>query len=239
MLNRCYTFDMLKVKGVSFKGILKGISFDVRPGELVVITGPNGSGKSTLAKIVAGVEKSDAGEIIFKDEDIVKKGCMERARMGLAFSFQQPVRFKGLTARDLLKIATSGSEAFLEDETKGVDVFLEKVGLEPALYLDREINASLSGGELKRIEIASVLARDAVLSIFDEPEAGIDIWSFDNLVKMFKEMRKKNPKRAIMIISHQERIMKIADRIILLENGRISAQGAPGQMMVRIGGGLK
>ena len=159
--------------------------------------------------------------------------------MGLAFSFQQPVRFKGLTVRDLLKIAASGSEAFLEDETKGVDVFLEKVGLEPVLYLDREINASLSGGELKRIEIASVLARDAILSIFDEPEAGIDIWSFDNLVKMFKEMRKKNPKRAIMIISHQERIMKIADRIILLENGRISAQGVPEQMMARIGGGLK
>ena len=159
--------------------------------------------------------------------------------MGLAFSFQQPVRFKGLTVRDLLRVAASGSEAFLEDEIKGVDVFLEKVGLEPALYLDREINASLSGGELKRIEIASVLARDAILSIFDEPEAGIDIWSFDNLVKMFKEMRKKNPKRAIMIISHQERIMKIADRIILLENGKINAQGAPEQMMARIGGGLK
>ncbi|MBR6168469.1 ATP-binding cassette domain-containing protein [Candidatus Saccharibacteria bacterium] len=230
---------MLQVKGVSFKGILKGISFDVRPGELVVITGPNGSGKSTLAKIIAGVEKSDAGEIIFKDEDIVKKDCTERARMGLAFSFQQPVRFKGLTVRDLLKIAASGSEAFLDNEMKEVDGYLKKVGLEPALYLDREVNASLSGGELKRIEIASVLARDAVLSIFDEPEAGIDIWSFDNLVKMFKDMRKKNPKRAIVIISHQERIMKIADRIILLENGEISAHGTPEQMMARIGGGLK
>ena len=230
---------MLQVKEVSFKGILKGISFDVRPGELVVITGPNGSGKSTLAKVIMGIEKCDGGELLFGGETITEKDCVERARMGLAFSFQQPVRFKGLTVRDLLKIAASGSEAFLEDETKGVDVFLEKVGLEPALYLDREINASLSGGELKRIEIASVLARDAILSIFDEPEAGIDIWSFDNLVKMFKEMRKKNPKRAIMIISHQERIMKIADRIILLENGRISAQGVPEQMMARIGGGLK
>lgn len=230
---------MLQVKEVSFKGILKGISFDVRPGELVVITGPNGSGKSTLAKVIMGIEKCDGGELLFGGETITEKDCVERARMGLAFSFQQPVRFKGLTVRDLLKIAASGSEAFLEDETKGVDVFLEKVGLEPVLYLDREINASLSGGELKRIEIASVLARDAILSIFDEPEAGIDIWSFDNLVKMFKEMRKKNPKRAIMIISHQERIMKIADRIILLENGRISAQGAPEQMMARIGGGLK
>ena len=230
---------MLQVKEVSFKGILKGISFDVRPGELVVITGPNGSGKSTLAKVILGIEKCDEGELLFGGETITEKDCVERARMGLAFSFQQPVRFKGLTVRDLLKIAASGSEAFLEDETKGMDVFLEKVGLEPALYLDREINASLSGGELKRIEIASVLARDAILSIFDEPEAGIDIWSFDNLVKMFKEMRKKNPKRAIMIISHQERIMKIADRIILLENGRISAQGAPEQMMARIGGGMK
>ena len=230
---------MLRVKGVSFKGILKGISFDVRPGELVVITGPNGSGKSTLVKIIAGVEKSDAGEIIFKDEDIVKKDSTERARMGLAFSFQLPVRFKGLTVRDLLKIAASGSEAFLDNEAKEVDGYLKKVGLEPVLYLDREVNASLSGGELKRIEIASVLARDAVLSIFDEPEAGIDIWSFDNLVKMFKDMRKKNPKRAIVIISHQERIMKIADRIILLENGEISAHGTPEQMMARIGGGLK
>ena len=230
---------MLQVKEVSFKGILKGISFDARPGELVVITGPNGSGKSTLAKVIMGIKKCDGGELLFGGETITEKDCMERARMGLAFSFQQPVRFKGLTVRDLLKIAASGSEAFLEDETKGVDVFLEKVGLEPALYLDREINASLSGGELKRIEIASVLARDAILSIFDEPEAGIDIWSFDNLVKMFKEMRKKNPKRAIMIISHQERIMKIADRIILLENGKINAQGAPEQMMARIGGGLK
>jgi Fe-S cluster assembly ATP-binding protein len=230
---------MLQLKGVSFKGILKGISFDVRPGELVVITGPNGSGKSTLAKVIMGIEKCDGGELLFGGETITEKDCTERARMGLAFSFQQPVRFKGLTVRDLLKIAVSGSEAFLEDETKGVDVFLEKVGLEPALYLDREINASLSGGELKRIEIASVLARDAILSIFDEPEAGIDIWSFDNLVKMFKEMRKKNPKRAIVIISHQERIMKIADRIILLENGRISAQGMSEQMMARIGGGLK
>ena len=230
---------MLQVKGVSFKGILKDISFDVRPGELAVITGPNGSGKSTLAKVIMGIEKCDGGELLFGGETITEKDCMERARMGLAFSFQQPVRFKGLTVRDLLKIAASGSEAFLEDETKGMDVFLEKVGLEPALYLDREINASLSGGELKRIEIASVLARDAILSIFDEPEAGIDIWSFDNLVKMFKEMRKKNPKRAIMIISHQERIMKIADRIILLENGEISAHGTPEQMMARIGGGLK
>ena len=230
---------MLQLKGVSFKGILKGISFDVRPGELVVITGPNGSGKSTLAKVIMGIEKCDGGELLFGGETITEKDCMERARMGLAFSFQQPVRFKGLTVRDLLRVAASGSEAFLEDETKGIDVFLEKVGLEPALYLDREINASLSGGELKRIEIASVLARDAILSIFDEPEAGIDIWSFDNLVKMFKEMRKKNPKRAIVIISHQERIMKIADRIILLENGRISAQGAPEQMMARIAGELK
>lgn len=230
---------MLKVKEASFKGILKGISFDVRPGELVVITGPNGSGKSTLAKVIMGIEKCDGGELLFGGETITEKDCMERARMGLAFSFQQPVRFKGLTVRDLLKIAASGSEAFLEDEVKEVDGYLKKVGLEPALYLDREVNASLSGGELKRIEIASVLARDAILSIFDEPEAGIDIWSFDNLVKMFKEMRKKNPKRAIMIISHQERIMKIADRIIMLENGEISAHGTPEQMMARIGGGLK
>ena len=230
--------QLKRLEAYGFKSFADKITIDFDSG-ITAIVGPNGSGKSTLAKVIMGIEKCDGGELLFGGETITEKDCMERARMGLAFSFQQPVRFKGLTVRDLLKIAASGSEAFLEDETKGMDVFLEKVGLEPALYLDREINASLSGGELKRIEIASVLARDAILSIFDEPEAGIDIWSFDNLVKMFKEMRKKNPKRAIMIISHQERIMKIADRIILLENGRISAQGVPEQMMARIGGGLK
>lgn len=228
---------MLKIEGVSFKGILKGVSFSIKPGELVVVTGPNGSGKSTLAKVIAGIEKCDGGELIFKGENIIDKDCTERARRGIAFSFQQPVRFKGLTVRGLLQIAASGNEAFLNDGEAKVGGFLKKVGLEPEAYLDREINASLSGGELKRIEIASVIARDAALSIFDEPEAGIDIWSFGSLIKVFKDMRKKNPERAIVIISHQERIMKIADRIMLLEGGKIVAQGSSEQMMTRIGGG--
>ena len=227
---------MLKIEDVSFKGILKGASLSVGSGELVVITGPNGSGKSTLAKVIAGVEKCSAGELFFNGERITDKDCTERARMGIAFSFQQPVRFKGLTVRDLLRIAASGNEAFLGDEVLKVDGYLKKVGLEPEAYLDREINTSLSGGELKRIEIASVIARDAELSIFDEPEAGIDIWSFGNLIKVFKDMRKSNPKRAIMIISHQERIMKIADRILLLEEGKIVAQGPAERMMAKIRG---
>ena len=228
---------MLKVEGVSFKGILKDVSFSMKPGELIVVTGPNGSGKSTLAKVIVGVEKCDEGKLVFKGEDITDKDCTERARLGIAFSFQQPVRFKGLTVRDLLQIAASGDEVFLGDGEAKVGGYLKKVGLEPEAYLDREINASLSGGELKRIEIASVIARDAELSIFDEPEAGIDIWSFGNLIKVFKDMRKKNPKRAIVIISHQERIMKIADRIMLLEDGKMAAQGPSEQMMTRIGGG--
>jgi len=216
---------MLQIKGVSYKGILKGVSFSINAGDLIVVTGPNGSGKSTLAKCIVGIEKIDLGELLFKGEDIREKSCTERARLGLAYSFQQPIHFKGVTVRDLLMIA-AGNEK--------VDKYLKKVGLEPELYLDREINSSLSGGELKRIEIASVIARKAELYIFDEPEAGIDIWSFGNLIKVFKDMRKRQPNSAIVIISHQERIIKIANRIILLKDGKITLSGSADKVLPQL-----
>lgn len=221
---------MLKLEGVTFEAkkgretqkILDDVTFSVKPGEIVVITGPNGSGKSTLAKIIAGVETASDGKIIFDGEDITDKNCTERARMGVAYSLQVPVHFKGLTVRDLLQIAVTGGEAFLDENPPKVDDLLTKVGLDPEQYLDREVNSSLSGGELKRIEIASVIARNAMLTIFDEPEAGIDIWSFNNLIKVFKDMHKNSSERAILIISHQERIMKLADRIIVLKDGKVA-----------------
>lgn len=234
---------MLKLEGVTFetkKGrktqkILDGVTFSVKPGEIVVITGPNGSGKSTLAKIIAGVETASNGKIIFDGEDITDKNCTERARMGVAYSLQVPVHFKGLTVRDLLQIAVTGGEAFLDENPPKVDSFLEKVGLDPEQYLDREVNSSLSGGELKRIEIASVIARNAMLTIFDEPEAGIDIWSFNNLIKVFKDMHKNSSERAILIISHQERIMKLADRIVVLKDGKVALDDKGEKVLAQMG----
>lgn len=224
---------MLKLEDVSFvvgngkntNTVLSDLSFSVKKGELIVITGANGSGKSSLAKIIAGIEKPSHGKIVFKGTDITEKDCTERSRAGIAFSFQQPVLFKGLTVRDILKIAISGNETLLSDNTENVAKYLLTVGLNPDQYLDREINNSLSGGEQKRIEIASVVARNADLTIFDEPEAGIDIWSFSKLINFFKAMLKENPKRSIIIISHQERIMKLADRIFVMEKGKIVKHG--------------
>ena len=216
---------MLEVKEMSFKSILKDVSFSIKASDLVVVTGPNGSGKSSLAKCIVGVNKISSGKIIFKDEDISEKDCTERARLGMAYSFQQPVHFKGVTVRDLLTIA-SGDEK--------VDGYLKKVGLEPELYLDREINSSLSGGELKRIEIASAIARKVNLYIFDEPEAGIDIWSFSNLIKIFKDIRKKRPDSAMVIISHQERILKIADKIVLLKDGKVALSGSRDKVLSQL-----
>lgn len=234
---------MLKLEKVTFEAkkgrkaqkILDGVTFSVEPGEIVVITGPNGSGKSTLAKIIAGVEMPQGGKIIFKGEDITDKNCTERARMGIAYSLQVPVHFKGLTVRDLLQIAVTGGEAFLDENPPKVDGFLRKVGLEPEQYLEREINSSLSGGELKRIEIASVIARNASFTIFDEPEAGIDIWSFNNLIKVFKDMHKNSSENAIVIISHQERIMQLADRIIVLKDGKVALDGKSEKVLAAMG----
>ena len=221
---------MLDVKNVNFKidgrEILKDFSLSVKPGELVVITGPNGSGKSTLAQLLMGIKNPDSGQMLLGGQDITKLDITERAKAGVALSFQQPVHFKGVKVKDLLGVASTGEDTvFAENlDEKAISDALLKVGLKPEEYLDREVNNSLSGGELKRIEVASVLVRKPKLLIFDEPEAGIDIWSFDNLVKIFQDI--KAAKTTTMIISHQERLMKIADRIIVIENGKIKADGS-------------
>lgn len=210
---------MLELRDICFsadeKQILKDICYKLEPGKFVAITGPNGSGKSTLAKIIMGIQKPDSGKIFFNGEDITDLPIDERANLGISFGFQQPVRFKGITVHDLLNLSSKTKLS------KGVacDV-LATVGLCANDYLNREVNASLSGGELKRIEIASVIMRGSKLTIFDEPEAGIDLWSFNNLIKVFHEMQ-NTLSGSIVVISHQERILKIADEIILLSEGRI------------------
>lgn len=210
---------MLELKNICFnrngKQILDNISLNLDSNKFIAITGPNGSGKSTLAKIIIGIEKPDSGEIIFEGKEITKLSIDERARLGIGFAFQQPVRFKGITVFDLLKLSIG------KDINKATACeILSKVGLCAKEYIDREITNSLSGGELKRIEIASVAVRNSKLSIFDEPEAGIDLWSFNNLIKVFEEMRKETA-GTTLIISHQEKILNIADQIILLKNGQI------------------
>ena len=214
---------MLDLKNICFerdgKKILDDVNLNLNDNKFIVITGPNGSGKSTLAKIIMGIEKQDNGQVIFNGQDISCESIDKRANSGISFAFQQPVKFKGITVYDLLKLS-AGKEISRKD---ACDI-LSKVGLCAKEYVDREVNGSLSGGELKRIEIASVAVREAKLTIFDEPEAGIDLWSFNNLIKVFEEMRNIIG-GTILIISHQERILNIADEIILLNNGKIEKQG--------------
>lgn len=214
---------MLELKDICFtrdnKKILDKINLKIDTDKFIVITGPNGSGKSTLAKIIMGLEKQDEGQVIFNGKDITDLSIDERAKLGIGFAFQQPVRFKGINVYDLLKLA-AGKEL---NRAEACDI-LSKVGLCANQYVDREVNSSLSGGELKRIEIATVAVRDSKLTIFDEPEAGIDLWSFQSLIKVFEEMR-KIVKGTTLIISHQERILNIADQIILMNSGRIDKIG--------------
>ena len=186
----------------------------------VAITGPNGGGKSTLAKVIAGIIAPTSGQILLDGEDITGLSITQRAQKGVSFAFQQPVRFKGLTVQDLITLA-AGREISISEACN----YLSEVGLCAREYIHREINASLSGGELKRIEIAMIMARGTKLSIFDEPEAGIDLWSFNNLIQVFEKMHEKLG-GSIMIISHQERILNIADRVIVVANGRIRTEGS-------------
>lgn len=199
--------------------IVKDVSLTAKDGKLVVVTGPNGGGKTSLAKLVAGLHTQTSGKIIFDGKDISNLNITERARLGIAYAFQQPVRFKGLTVRDLLEIA-AGHE-LSEDELCDL---LGRVGLCADEYIDRELDSGLSGGEMKRVEIASVLARRAPLCIFDEPEAGIDLWSFARLVETFQDLRASR-QSTLLVISHQERILSIADEIVVIADGRVRQAG--------------
>ena len=214
---------MLRLENVCFfkdnKDILKDINLEVEEGKFIAITGPNGSGKSTLAKIIMGIEKPTSGKIFFDGEDITELSIDQRANKGMGFAFQQPVKFKGITVYDLLKLAAKKDVSRAE-----ACEYLSAVGLCAKEYIDREVNASLSGGELKRIEIATVALPKTRLTIFDEPEAGIDLWSFSNLIEVFEDMRRLI-NGSIIIISHQERILNIADVIILMNQGKIEQIG--------------
>ena len=185
-----------------------------------MITGPNGGGKSTLAKLITGIEKPTSGQIFFNDTEITDMSITDRAKLGIGFAFQQPVRFKGIQVFDLIRLA-AGRELSISDAC----VYLSMVGLCAREYINREVNSSLSGGELKRIEIATVLARKSMLTLFDEPEAGIDLWSFSNLIDVFKQQRSEIKDRSLIIISHHERILNIADEIIVLNSGEVEKQG--------------
>ena len=228
---------MLELKNVSFavdgddgeKEIVRNLSMTVDDGKFVVITGPNGGGKSTLAKLIAGIEEPSEGQILLDGRDITGLGITERAKLGIGYAFQQPVKFKGIRVFDLLKIA-SGQTISIKEACS----YLSEVGLCAKDYIERDVNASLSGGELKRIEIATVLARKTRLSVFDEPEAGIDLWSFQNLVRIFEKMQTETRDSAILVISHQERILNIADEIIVLSGGRIEHQGSREEVLPKI-----
>lgn len=218
---------MLTLENVSFevqaekghKEIIHDMNLTIDDHKFVVITGPNGGGKSTLAKLIAGIEQPTSGRIYFNGVDITDKNITERANMGISFAFQQPVRFKGIQVLDLIRLAAK-KQMSAADACK----YLSEVGLCAKDYINREVNGSLSGGELKRIEIATVIARATQLSVFDEPEAGIDLWSFQNLIQVFERMRKKTD-GSILIISHQERILNIADEIVVIADGKIKKQG--------------
>lgn len=228
---------MLELKNLSFevpsgdgtKKIIDNINLTVEDGKFAVITGPNGGGKSTLAKLIMGIEKPTGGKIFFDGVDVTEKNISERANMGISFAFQQPVRFKGIDVLDLMRLCAKRNLS-VSDACE----YLSAVGLCAKDYIKREINASLSGGELKRIEIASVLARGTKLSIFDEPEAGIDLWSFKSLIGVFERMRKNIKDGTILIISHQERILNIADEIIVVADGKVEKRGNSGEVLSEI-----
>lgn len=218
---------MLKVENLSFSvgengskiNILSDVSFNVNKGEMLVITGPNGGGKSTLAKVLMGIEKADSGKVILEGEDISGYDIDERAKAGIGFAFQQPPRFKGMTVDKLISLAAGEKKT----ETECCEL-LSRVGLCAQEYVKREVDNTLSGGEMKRIEIATVLAKGHKLCIFDEPEAGIDLWSFSMLIQQFEEI-KKDKNQSIIIISHQERIMQMADRVMVIEDGKVAGIG--------------
>ncbi len=224
---------MLELQNVSFivdtehstkKEIIKNINLTIDEQKFVAITGPNGGGKSTLAKLIMGIEKPTSGKIIFNGTDITDMSISERAKLGISFAFQQPVRFKGIKVKDLITLAAGDSIS-----TSGACEYLSKVGLCARDYINRDVDSSLSGGELKRIEIATIIARNTPLSVFDEPEAGIDLWSFNNLIKVFEEFHDQH--KSLIIISHQERILNIADEIIIIAEGAVKSHGTKEEIL--------
>ena len=227
---------MLTLENVSFevqaekgqKEIIRNMNLTIDDRKFVVITGPNGGGKSTLAKLIAGIEKPTAGKIYFNGTDITEMSITERANMGISFAFQQPVRFKGIQVLDLIRLAAKKNLSAAD-----ACQYLSEVGLCARDYINREVNGSLSGGELKRIEIATVLARGTKMSVFDEPEAGLDLWSFQNLIQVFERMREKTD-GSILIISHQERILNIADEIVVIADGSITSQGPKDEILPKL-----
>lgn len=227
---------MLELKNVSFtveengkeKTIISDLSYNFEDNKLTVITGPNGGGKSTLAKLIAGIEKPTGGKILYNGVDITDYSITERAKLGVSYAFQQPVRFKGIKVIDLMRLAAGENLSIA-----GACAYLSEVGLCARDYINRDVDASLSGGELKRIEIAGIIARNTALSVFDEPEAGIDLWSFHNLLKVFEKLQSKK-ENTIIIISHQERILKIADEILVLANGQIQASGSSEEILPQV-----
>lgn len=227
---------MLTLENVSFgvqgekgqKEIIRDLNLTIGDHKFVVITGPNGGGKSTLAKLIAGIENPTQGRIAFDGTDITEMNITDRANMGISYAFQQPVRFKGVQVLDLIRLAAKKNLTPAD-----ACVYLSEVGLCAKDYINREVNASLSGGELKRIEIATVLARGTRLSVFDEPEAGIDLWSFQNLIQVFERMREAT-QGSILIISHQERILNIADEIVVIADGTITNQGPKDEILPKL-----
>ena len=224
---------MLELKDICFsvrengktKNILKNVNLTIEDDKFMVVTGPNGSGKSTLAKVIMGINKPTSGKIIFNGKDITNLSVTERAKLGISFAFQQPVKFKGITVKQMISLA-AGKEISVVDACK----YLSDVGLCARDYIDRDIDGSLSGGELKRIEIATIVARESELAVFDEPEAGIDLWSFNSLIKTFKNLKEKY-QCGFMIISHQERILDIADEIVVLSAGEVKTQGTKQEVL--------
>ena len=232
---------MLELKNITFKvdnldgkgeiTILDNINFTIEKGKILIITGPNGGGKSTLAKIIMGIEKPTSGQILFDGKDVTNLSITERARLGIGYAFQQPPRFKGVTVKKLLNLA-SGNKL---NDTACCE-YLTNVGLCSKEYLKRDVDASLSGGELKRIEIASLMARNPKLAIYDEPEAGIDLWSFSMLVNSFQKF-KENKDQTVVIISHQEKIIDLADELMIIADGKVQNKGTKEEIMPMIQGG--
>jgi len=221
---------MLELQNLSFrvdeanssaKEIIRDVNLTLKDNTFTAVTGPNGGGKSTLARLIMGIEKPTEGRILWNGQDITELDITERAKLGISFAFQQPVRFKGIKVRDLIRLA-AGNDRKLS--TADACEYLSRVGLCARDYINRDVDASLSGGELKRIEIATIIARNTPLCVFDEPEAGIDLWSFNNLIKVFEELHDAGD-HSLIIISHQERILNIADEIVVIANGTVKAQG--------------